>query len=725
MNAKIWGIIGGVALALALLSPLVLGSSKKVENLFKIAEELYEHSEYKSAIIKYKEALEESKKFGVRTQQIDKDFTTLAYLKIAQCYYELGEETSDVRHYRNALIHIKEVVLDTQVTKHQEELFYLWAENLYKIGELNRSESKFFSLIERFPNSQRVEEAWYTIGNINYQKKNYDKALDVFQKLVDEFSNSSTVEEAWYIIGNINDQKKNYEEALRSFQKLLEQFPDSEYKEEVEYRIEKLKWLIVNHEAEEMYNAACTLKQQGKVHDAYQLYTDLITQFPNSRYYVTEAYVGKAEIHHEAEDYVNARVNYYEAIHNTDDEERRIELYEAYHHTYLVPAYSKSVASDPSGELFVEARLLRSEKRFLEAAKIYEQLANSNLSIEDMVYTLYWTGRCYHAATNEDASVFNKSVNAFKMLIDNYPDSPEAIKSYYHLTSAYKDWALKSDNTSKWQSVIDTVEQAITKYANIDDATVQGWLSRMQECKDEAVKKLPRLLDPLKEEAERTIIEAETEIVRATQENRITQLLIEAKDLLEHAKEEMHRNNYRAALNHAKEVLKIINQEYPPPRPIQRHVDEGYIHLRQGKYKKATESAKQALNLDPNYSPADELLSKIKERYYGLGWTFFDEEQYDKAIAAFKNAINIDPKFTEAHNHLAVVYIKQEKYTDAIKALEEAIKSDEEFKEAHFNLALAYLELSESEKAVKAANTALRIDPNYDNARMLIDFIAD
>ena len=77
-----------------------------------------------------------------------------------------------IRHYRNALIHIKEVVLDTQVTKHQEELFYLWAENLYKIGELNQAKSKFFSLIEKFPNSQRVEEAWYTIGNINYQQKN-------------------------------------------------------------------------------------------------------------------------------------------------------------------------------------------------------------------------------------------------------------------------------------------------------------------------------------------------------------------------------------------------------------------------------------------------------------------------------------------------------------------------------------------------------------------------
>ena len=111
MNARIWGIIGGVALVLALLSPLVLGNSKKIEQLFEAAEELYERSDYEGAIVKYKEALKESKKFGAKTEMIDKDFTTLANLKIAQCYYELAEKTSDVRHYQSALTHIRKVAL--------------------------------------------------------------------------------------------------------------------------------------------------------------------------------------------------------------------------------------------------------------------------------------------------------------------------------------------------------------------------------------------------------------------------------------------------------------------------------------------------------------------------------------------------------------------------------------------------------------------------------------
>ena len=49
MNEKIWGIIGGIALVLALLSPLVLGNSKKVERLFEEAEALYEPLDYDGA----------------------------------------------------------------------------------------------------------------------------------------------------------------------------------------------------------------------------------------------------------------------------------------------------------------------------------------------------------------------------------------------------------------------------------------------------------------------------------------------------------------------------------------------------------------------------------------------------------------------------------------------------------------------------------------------------
>ena len=503
MNARIWGIIGGVALVLALLSPLVLGSSKKVEQLFEAAEALSERSDYEGAIEKYKEALKESKKFGAKTERIDKDFTTLANLKIARCYYELAENTSDVRHYESALTHIRKVESNTQVPNYQEELTYLCAEALYKTGNPDQAASKFSRLVERFPNSQWVPKALYAIGEINYRQENCEKALNAFQKLVTEFQHS-------------------------------------EFKQKAELRLTELTRLCDETDliiqCETMFEYASDLHRQGKVHDAHQLYTDIITQCPES-VYVTDAYIGIAEIHFEAEDYVNARANYEEAMYSTDDEEQKIEIYKKYQLTYLIPTPGPDLIPEPNDKLFVKARLLRKEKRFLEAAKIYEQLANSNLSVEDTVYALYWTGYCYHEATLQnttltDATLFRESVDAFKIVISDYEDNSYTIKTYYYLTLSYRNWAQTLRNQSKWQLVIDTVEEANTEYADSDDTRIQGELSRMQELKNEALEKLPLPPDPLKEEAERAINAAETAIDRVKQENRELQLIHEAERTL-------------------------------------------------------------------------------------------------------------------------------------------------------------------------------------------------
>ena len=139
-----------------------------------------------------------------------------------------------------------------------------------------------------------------------------------------------------------------------------------------------------------------------------------------------------------AEDYVNARLNYEEAIYNTDDQEQRIKLYKKYQLTYLVPVYADQTRQHSSSdELFVNVRLLRREKRFLEAAEIYDQLANSNLSAEDTVYTLYWAGRCYHKVAPTHPNLFNKSVSAFKKLVGNYSNGEYTIEAYYYLTLVY------------------------------------------------------------------------------------------------------------------------------------------------------------------------------------------------------------------------------------------------------------------------------------------------
>ena len=665
MNERIWGIIGGVALLLALLSPLVLGNSKKVEKLFEDAETLYERSDYESAIGKYEEALKESNKPGAKTEHIDKDFTTLANLRIALCYYHLAEKTQDVNYYHDALAYITKVWQNAYVTKHQEELIYLWAETLYKIEDFEQAKTKFAWLIEKFPNSRWVAKALYTIGNINYQQQNYEEAKSTFQKLIDEFPHSEFKIEGEQRVVEIEqlfkvepEPEQLVENEMRS--KVSDESEPTPPKPEPEPELQ----------VEVMYNDALYLTEQGKLHDAIQSYTDLITQFPENYQYVTDAYIGIAEIYLEAENYVKAREHYEEAMYTTNDGNRKIEIYKKYQLTYLVPVYANDGnARDNSGDaqFFIQAIRLRKEGKYLEAAKLYERLTNSNLSTEDNAKATYWAGYCYYKEGLTNPVLFDKSVSVLKRLISDYSESSYAIEAYYGLVLVYSDWAQILSSESKWELVITTVDEAITKYTNSRDVRERGWLSRMRERKETAIQKLKPSPEP-----------------------------------------------------------DPVPTPTPKPLPTkERHVDQGYIHFGRGELKNAAQKARQALKTDSNYQRAHELLSEIKETYYGRGWTFFDEEQYDKAIDAFKNAINIESQFKDAHCHLGVIYIKKKEYTAAIKSLKQAISIDQNFKEAHFNLSLAYLRLGRFEESRNAANAVLRIDPNYDPANRLIDYIAD
>lgn len=169
MDRRIWGIIGGLALVLALLSPYILGSTKKVERLFEAAEMLYEQNDYASAIVKYNEVLKESNKLRAKTETIDKDFTTLVNFKIAMSYVRRAEHEGNLIHYEKALEHVKKAAQTVKLAEYEENLTYLWGHILYKTDQLEQALEKFAQLIENFPNSRFAEKAKETIEQINAQ----------------------------------------------------------------------------------------------------------------------------------------------------------------------------------------------------------------------------------------------------------------------------------------------------------------------------------------------------------------------------------------------------------------------------------------------------------------------------------------------------------------------------------------------------------------------------
>ncbi|MDE0466590.1 MAG: tetratricopeptide repeat protein [Candidatus Poribacteria bacterium] len=451
MNPRILGIIGGLALVVALLSPFMMGSSKKVEQLFQSAEDLYGQADYEGAIDKYTEALEESTKRGVKTEVIDKDFETLANYKIAVSYSRLAEQSGDVNHYDTAIEYIEKVAPTATIPKHQEGLTYLWGHILYRTEQFELAEPKFTQLIENFPNSLFVENAWYAIGQLNYKLQNYEDSRQAFKAVLDGFPNSDFKDDAQHLIAQSFLNESNYEQAYQEFDKIateeFKNYPDLQ--------------------AEAMYKAAYSLNQLGRDDEAIGRYTNFITQFPESQY-VTAAYFDQGAIYARQKDYDNARVNYELALQNTADRTLQAEIQSAIGSTYFdqgdyenaIVSYNTLLEEYPESDFIALAKVGIADSHFKlenwsEATVAYERVINEHEEETDYIpYCSYQIGEAYYklgsnqtkaGETEAGMATLELALQWYQKTIDNYPQDPVAPHALYGAIWALNDLGRKEE----------------------------------------------------------------------------------------------------------------------------------------------------------------------------------------------------------------------------------------------------------------------------------------
>ena len=465
MNPRILGIIGGLALLVALLSPFMMGSSKKVEQLFNSAEDLYGQADYEGAIAKYNEALEESTKRGVKTEVIDKDFPTLANFKIAVSYSQLAEQSGDVNHYDTAIAYIEKVAPTATIPKHQEGLTYLWGQILYRTEQFELAEPKFMQLIENFPNSLFVENAWYAIGQLNYKLQNYEDSRNAFKSVLDGFPNSDFKDDSQHLIAQSFLNESNYEQAYQEFDKIateeFKNYPDLQ--------------------AEAMYKAAYSLNQLGRDDEAISRYTNFITQFPESQY-VTAAYFDQGAIYARQKDYDNARVNYELALQNTADRVLQAEIQSAIGRTYYdqgdyenaIVSYTTLLEEYPESDFIAEAKLGIADSHFRlqrwnEATVAYERVINEHEEETDFIpYSSYQIGEAYYKlgtvqresaqdeeSTEQAMTTLELALTWYQKTIDDFPQDAVAPHALYGAIWALNDLGRKEELETVAREFID------------------------------------------------------------------------------------------------------------------------------------------------------------------------------------------------------------------------------------------------------------------------------
>ena len=635
MDTKTLGIIGGVALIIALLSPLFLSRPKDVETHYEEANKLFETYKYEEAIKKYNKAIKVAKKPGARSYTIDKDFHALANYKIALCYEKLGEknEINRIKYYTLALNHIQRTIAATNVYKHKMNLTFLQARILQKNKMPMEAGAKYTYFVQAYPNSPLVEEALYQIGIINSNPLNYDKV---------------------YV----------------SLNQLIDLFPTTQYREDAEYR---LKQLLADEvvipdppepipEFQRQIQAAIQLKNKKRYYDAYLLLKNIPDE-STDRQLICNVYENIGDIFFEVENFLNAQ-NYYEKALQYADQERQIQLLnDKRKNTFIVPdGINKKDGPDSNLSHFTKAILLREDGRFLEAATKYASLSNSDISPKDKVYAIYWSGYCYYKAGTSDYSHYKKSIGFFERLINEYEASriiepTDMISAYLYLVKSY---SFLPDNVVK------------------------------------------------SKERYHKIIELGTTV------DRLYNIQTYGKDLVS-------INEIFDQKRRAEEKLRILVNPQPIPTPLKEEklVQQGREHYDKGNLEKAVKYAKDALELNEEFKPAQSLLYDLNDKYLDRGESYLDQDRYDEAITQFNGCIGIDKTNKNAYFNIGLAYIYKEEFERSIQPLKNVIDIDNEHKKAYYNLAYIHYRLDLFNYALNYVNMALEIDFTYQNAQLL------
>jgi tol-pal system protein YbgF len=118
---------------------------------------------------------------------------------------------------------------------------YKKAFDLLKDGKYNEATAAFTHFISTYPQSALLDNAYYWSGEARYVGKDFAAAMKNFKTVVDKFPDSRKLADAWLKIGYCNYELKNWKESRDALKKVTQIAADTPTGKLAEQRLAKLQ----------------------------------------------------------------------------------------------------------------------------------------------------------------------------------------------------------------------------------------------------------------------------------------------------------------------------------------------------------------------------------------------------------------------------------------------------------------------------------------------------
>lgn len=151
-----------------------------------------------------------------------------AQVRIGICYFKLKD-------YQSSILELNNPRLANLSGDSYSESLYLLANSHYRVGEFAEAEKSYNEIIEKFPDSKIIRNAYYGLAWTYFQQKKYNDSYRIFDFLSNDTDSIAVKSFLWK--GESKRYAGQYSDAMQIFNSFVEKFPTHPLAKEVEYQM--------------------------------------------------------------------------------------------------------------------------------------------------------------------------------------------------------------------------------------------------------------------------------------------------------------------------------------------------------------------------------------------------------------------------------------------------------------------------------------------------------
>lgn len=411
------------------------GQASQDQELLLIAQKAFEDGFYDVAMRYIQQFLETYPQSEKRLQ---------ARLLLGQCYF-----------FKNQYLKAFEIFKELKsYADSQDAILYWLGETYFKGSDYKQAEAHYQQLIELYPQSDYMPQAYYSLAWTHWELKQYTQAKEAFLKVMHQFPAHPLSEDASFKVGECDFNLKAYPSAIAFFSDYTKKYPESSrhaesyfYMAEAYFYLEELSnaiqyytqaaeitsdmnllslcqislgWCYIKQEKfdraqEALLKARALMEKRGGVSDEILLaeatlytekseydqslkaFTQLIEHFPQSPR-VAEARLGRAHIYYLKKAYSEAIDEYILLLADSDSLKQRPQIQEKAYYG-MAWTYLKKGEIDQSIRTF-EKIMLMTDNKIVKVSALTQ------------------IGDAYH-----ESEQYEKALSIYDRILKEYPDS--------------------------------------------------------------------------------------------------------------------------------------------------------------------------------------------------------------------------------------------------------------------------------------------------------------